>query len=34
VGHSVGGVRRINIPPSMAFVEGVGEGKPGPMPDG
>ena len=29
-----GGVRRINIPPKMAFVEGVGDDKPGPMPAG
>lgn len=30
----VGGVRRINVPPAYAFVEGVGDGKPGPMPAG
>ena len=30
----VGGVRRINIPPNMAFVDGVGDDKPGPMPYG
>jgi hypothetical protein len=29
-----GGVRRINIPPNMAFVDGVGDDKPGPMPYG
>jgi FKBP-type peptidyl-prolyl cis-trans isomerase len=33
-GMKVGGVRRMNIPPALAFVEGVGEGKPGPMPQG
>ena len=33
-GMKVGGVRRMNIPPELAFVEGVGEGKPGPMPQG
>lgn len=30
----VGGIRRINIPPNMAFIEGVEDGKPGPIPDG
>lgn len=33
-GMKVGGIRRINIPPKMAFTEGVGDDKPGPMPDG
>lgn len=31
-GMRAGGLRRINIPPSMAFVEGVDDGKPGPIP--
>ena len=31
---SAGGIRRMNIPPNLAFVEGVGDDKPGPMPDG
>ena len=34
LGMKTGGVRRMNIPPELAFVEGVGEGKPGPMPAG
>ena len=29
-----GGIRRLNIPANMAFVEGVGDGKPGPIPSG
>jgi FKBP-type peptidyl-prolyl cis-trans isomerase len=33
-GMKVGGVRRMNIPPLMAFVAGVGDDKPGPMPAG
>eukprot|EP01035_Chromulina_nebulosa_P034212 gene34212-45883_t len=33
-GMRTGGVRRINIPPNMAFVDGVGDDKPGPMPYG
>ena len=33
-GMKVGGVRRMNIPPSVAFVAGVGDDKPGPMPAG
>ena len=33
-GMKVGGVRRMNIPPKMAFVSGVGDDKPGPMPAG
>jgi hypothetical protein len=31
-GMKVGGVRRMLIPPNLAFVEGVGDNKPGPMP--
>ena len=31
-GMRAGGIRRLNIPPNVAFVEGVGDGKPGPMP--
>ena len=33
-GMKVGGVRRILIPPSLAYVEGLEDGKPGPMPSG
>ena len=29
-----GGVRRLLIPPSLAFVEGLEDGKPGPLPAG
>jgi len=28
----VGGIRRIVIPPSAAYVEGLGDDKPGPIP--
>ena len=31
-GMKVGGIRRLAIPPSLAFVEGVENGKPGPLP--
>lgn len=31
-GMKVGGVRRLSIPPSLAFVEGAGDNLPGPMP--
>jgi FKBP-type peptidyl-prolyl cis-trans isomerase FkpA len=33
-GMRVGGIRRMNIPPALAFVEGVEDGKPGPLPTG
>jgi len=33
-GMKVLGVRRLLIPPSMAYVEGVDTGKPGPIPFG
>eukprot|EP01035_Chromulina_nebulosa_P018502 gene18502-24219_t len=33
-GMRVGGIRRVNIPPKLAFVEGVEDGKPGPIPNG
>jgi len=33
-GMKVGGVRRILIPPSLAWVEGLEDGKPGPLPVG
>eukprot|EP01041_Mallomonas_annulata_P005970 gene5970-12043_t len=32
-GMKVGGVRRLLIPPQLAFVQGVGDDKPGPMPN-
>lgn len=30
----VGGVRRLLIPPSLAYVDGLEDGKPGPLPAG
>ena len=33
-GMKVGGVRKLNTPAKVAFVAGVGDGKPGPMPAG
>ena len=33
-GMKVGGIRRIVIPPNMAYIEGVEDGKPGPIPKG
>lgn len=33
-GMKVNGIRRVNIPPTMGFVEGVEDGKPGPLPAG
>jgi len=33
-GMKVGGARRILIPPSLAYVDGLDDGKPGPMPAG
>ena len=33
-GMRVGGIRRIVIPPSLAYVDGVEDGKPGPVPQG
>ncbi|GAX11815.1 hypothetical protein FisN_7Lh203 [Fistulifera solaris] len=33
-GMKVGGVRRILIPPALAYVEGLEDGKPGPLPAG
>ena len=33
-GMRVGGIRRIIIPPELAYVDGVEDGKPGPVPSG
>ena len=33
-GMRVGGIRRIVMPPSLAYVDGVEDGKPGPVPKG
>ena len=33
-GMKVGGVRKLNTPANTAFVAGVGDGQPGPMPAG
>lgn len=33
-GMKVGGIRRVVIPPSLSFVEGVNDGMPGPIPSG
>lgn len=33
-GMTAGSVRRILIPPSLAYVDGVEDGKPGPLPQG
>ena len=33
-GMNVGGIRRIVMPPSQTFTEGLGEGSPGPIPPG
>lgn len=33
-GMKIGGVRRILIPPSLAYVQGLEDGKPGPIPVG
>ena len=33
-GMKQGGVRRLNIPPNLAFVDGVDDDKPGPIPSG
>lgn len=33
-GMRVGGIRRIVIPPAMSYVDGVEDGKPGPVPQG
>ena len=29
-----GGLRRVNVPPKAGFVEGVEDGRPGPLPRG
>ncbi|KAL7528916.1 hypothetical protein ACHAXR_002700 [Thalassiosira sp. AJA248-18] len=34
LGIRVGGIRRIIIPPELSYVEGVEDGKPGPVPEG
>jgi hypothetical protein len=34
VGMKSGGVRRLLIPPSLAYVDGLEDGKPGPLPLG
>jgi FKBP-type peptidyl-prolyl cis-trans isomerase len=34
IGMKAGGVRRLLIPPSLAYVEGLEDGKPGPLPAG
>lgn len=34
VGMTKGAVRRLLIPPSLAYVDGLDDGKPGPMPVG
>jgi len=33
-GMRVGGIRRLIVPPELAYVAGVGDDKPGPMPQG
>jgi hypothetical protein len=33
-GMKAGGIRRMLIPPKLGFVEGLDDGKPGPIPDG
>lgn len=33
-GMRLGGVRRLLIPPSLAYTKGLEDGKPGPMPTG
>jgi FKBP-type peptidyl-prolyl cis-trans isomerase len=34
IGMKTGGVRRVLIPPSLAYVDGLEDGKPGPLPLG